>query len=314
LIACRPRAIAAGAKDAARRALAPIRAILPERAVSAMLLMGWHKKSIGTYPNLITPKSFNEKVLSRMVFDRSPIWTQLTDKLAARDYVKARIGGGILPRLYWVTKDPSNIPFDALPERFAVKPSHGSGWYRLVLEKARLNRQELIDVCRSWLSWNYYDVAREWAYKHIDPRILVEEYIDDGSKPDPIRYKLHVFHGRVRVIFVGVGIPSESRCSFYGRSWNRLPASIAQLGQIAGGLDRPRHLDEMIRYAETLADGFDFIRVDLYDTHDKVYFGEFTITPGAGLLRYSPREFDYYLGGLWSGSLRPYSMFSSTRH
>ena len=64
-----------------------------------------------------------------MVFDRRPIWTQLQDKLAARDYVKARIGEGILPGLYWVTKDPSDIPFDALPERFAVKPSQGAGWY-----------------------------------------------------------------------------------------------------------------------------------------------------------------------------------------
>jgi teichuronopeptide biosynthesis TupA-like protein len=281
--------------------LAPVRAILPEPAAAAMAVMWRHKESIGTYPNLITPKSFNEKVLRRMVFDRSPIWTQLQDKHAARDYVKGRIGEGILPRLYWVTKDPSDIPFDTLPERFAVKPSHGCGWYHLVREKARLNRQELIDVCRSWLSRNYYYVAREWAYKHIDPRILVEEYIDDGTGPDPIRYKFYVFHGSVRVIYVGAGIPGQARCCFYGPSWNRLPATIARKEQIEGGLDRPRHLDEMIRYAEVLADGFDFIRVDLYDTDDKVYFGEFTITPEAGTSPYTPHEFDYYLGGLWSG-------------
>jgi hypothetical protein len=144
-------------------------------------------------------------------------------------------------------------------------------------------------------------------------RILVEEYIDDGTGPDPIRYKLY-FHGSVRVIFVGVGIPSQSRCCFYGRSRNRLPATTAGKKQIEGDLDRPRHLDEMIRYAEALADGFDFIRVDLYDTDDKVYFGEFTITPGAGLFRYTPREFDYYLGGLVERPLRPYSMFSSIGH
>ena len=181
-----------------------------------------------------------------------------------------------------------------------MKPSHGAGWYHLVREKPRLNPQELIDACRSWLSRNYYYVAREWAYKHIDPRILVEEYIDDGTGPDPIRYKLYVFHGSVRVIYVGVGIPSQSRCCFYGRSWNRLPATTAGKKQIEGGLDRPRHLDKMIRCAEALADRFDFIRVDLYDTNDKVYFGEFTITPGAGLTPYTPHEFDYYLGGLWS--------------
>ena len=300
MIARRPRAIAACVKGAARRVLSPVRAILPRPVVDAIAVMCWHKESIGTYPDLITPKSFNEKVLRRMVFDRNPVWTQLQDKHAAREYVEARLGGDVLPRLYWVTKDPSDIPFDTLPERFAVKPSHGAGWYHMVREKARLNRQELIDLCRSWLGRNYYDVAREWAYKHIDPRILVEEYIDDGTGPDPIRYKLYAFHGSVRVIYVGVGIPGKSRCCFYDRSWNRLPATMAGKTQIEGALDRPRHLDEMIRYAEVLADGFDFIRVDLYDTDDKVYFGEFTITPGAGTSSYTPHEFDYYLGGLWS--------------
>jgi TupA-like ATPgrasp len=301
LIACRPRAIAARVKRAAGRMLAPVRAVLPRSVVDAMAVMWWHKENIGTYPDLIAPKSFNEKVLRRMVFDRNPIWTQLQDKHAAREYVKARIGADILPRLYWVTKDPSDIPFDTFPERFAVKPSHGAGWYHLVREKAGLNPREVIDVCRSWLSRNYYDVAREWAYKHIDPRILVEEYIEDGTGPDPIRYKLYVFHGSVRVIYVGAGTPGESRCCFYGRSWDRIPATMAGKTQIQAALDRPRHLDEMIRYAEVLAEGFDFIRVDLYDTDDRVYFGEFTITPGAGTSPYTPHEFDYYLGALWNG-------------
>ena len=301
MIACYPRALAARANGAARRVLAAVRTILPEPAADAMALMRRHKVNIGTYPDLIAPKSFNEKVLRRMVFDRNPIWTQLQDKHAARDYVRARIGEGILPRLHWVTKDPSDIPFDTLPERFAVKPSHGAGWYHMVREKARLNRQELIDECRLWLSRNYYYVGREWAYKNIDPRILVEEYIDDGTGPDPIRYKLYVFHGSVRVIYVGAGVPGQSRCCFYERSWNRLPATMSRKNQIEGALERPRHLDEMIRYAEALADGFDFIRVDLYDSADKVYFGEFTLTPGAGTSPYTPHEFDYYLGRLWSG-------------
>ncbi|GHU68155.1 hypothetical protein FACS189413_04390 [Bacteroidia bacterium] len=42
----------------------------------------------------------------------------------------------------------------------------------------------------------------------------------------------------------------------------------------------------MIDYARILSKGFDFVRVDLYDTGDKVYFGEMTFTPHGGLLRY----------------------------
>ena len=76
----------------------------------------------------------------RSLFDRRPIWTQLQDKHTARDYVRARIGEGALPRLYWVTMDPANIPFDELPQKFVVRPNHGSGWIVLVGDKARVNR------------------------------------------------------------------------------------------------------------------------------------------------------------------------------
>jgi hypothetical protein len=58
----------------------------------------------------------------------------------------------------------------------------------------------------------------------------------------------------------------------------------------------------MLRYAETLADGFDFIRVDLYDTADRVCFGELTVTPGGGASVLSPLEFDRDLGAMWHPS------------
>ena len=40
---------------------------------------------------------------------------------------------------------------------------------------------------------SYYKETLEWAYKHIEPRIIVEEFIDDGSGTAPNDYKLFVF-------------------------------------------------------------------------------------------------------------------------
>ena len=40
--------------------------------------------------------------------------------------------------------------------------------HRLAIAKERLN------TC---LSKNYYDSAREWAYKDVQPRIIAEQYI-----------------------------------------------------------------------------------------------------------------------------------------
>ncbi len=273
-------------------------AILPEWVVSAAIVMQRHKANIGMFPNIIWPKTFNEKVLHRILFDRRPILTRLQDKYAVRDYVTDRLGEDALPRLYWVGANPAAMPFDELPDRFVVKATHGSGWYRLVSDKAVVDRQELIAQCTFWLSQNYYCGEREWVYKYITPRILVEEYVNDGTGPEPIRYKVFVFHGNAQVITAEVGVPGQASHSFYGRSWERL-AGFYPWWKVIDTLVRPPHLDELVRYAEILAGRLDFVRVDLYDTEAGVRFGEMTTCPGGGTLPFSPREFDRYLGNLW---------------
>lgn len=45
------------------------------------------RKKIGYTPNFDTPKSFNEKVNYRMIYDRNPLYTQLADKQIGRAHV-----------------------------------------------------------------------------------------------------------------------------------------------------------------------------------------------------------------------------------
>ncbi len=117
-----------------RRALAnAANTVLPESIVAILAVVRRHKRETGAFPNLLRPTTFNEKLIHRMLFDHRPIWTQLQDKLAAREYVKARIGAEPLTQLYWVTADPANIPFDELPDSFVTKPNHTPGasrWYQ----------------------------------------------------------------------------------------------------------------------------------------------------------------------------------------
>ena len=47
---------------------------------------------------------------------------------------------------------------------------------------------------------------------------------------------------------------------------------------------RPDKLEEMICMAEKLGEGIPFVRVDLYLADRKIYFGEMTFTPAAGVL------------------------------
>ena len=265
-----------------------------ESAAIALCAMRRHQAEFGRYPNLLRPRTFNEKVLYRMAFDRRPILITLQDKYAARDYVRQRVGEDVLPRLYWVTKNPADIPFDRLPRSFVVKATHGCGFNYLVPDKTRADRADVTAKCALWLDRNYYSCSgnREWAYKHMEPRIIIEEFVSDGTGQSPLNYRVEVFGGRVQLITVDTG----DRCDHYGRSWNRLDLR-GRLEPI-GGVSRPVLLGDLIDCAEAVGAGLDFIRVDLYIT-TKVYFGEMTIYPVAGVRRFAPEKWNRYFGDLW---------------
>ncbi len=280
-----------------------IKTILPRIALDIAGSMQLYRKAHGVFPNILFPKTFNEKVVCRSLFDNRRILRQFADKFTVRAYVSKRLGPQVLPELYWVTETPSDIPFDRLPKSFVVKPTHGAGWVRIVRDKAALDMAELVRQCEIWLSQNFYRKSYERIYKDIVPRILVEELIDDGSGNAPVDYKFMVFHGRVELIAVIVDRFKNTRGYFLDRDWKTLSAGLAEGCDCAhptpAAIPKPPHLDEMIRASEILGKDLDFVRPDFYDTPEKIYFGELTTTPGAGLARYAPSSFDEYLGKFW---------------
>jgi hypothetical protein len=270
-----------------------IRKMLPDWVIYLGWLQKWQVRS-----NFIWPRTFNDKVVHRILFDRRPVLGQMADKVAVRSYVEARLGSRLLPQLYYLTSDPETIPFDELPNRFVVKPTHGSGWVHLVEDKSTLDRTALIDQCKAWLNESYYDQYRVWVYKNIKPLIMIEEFIDDGSRPAPNDYKLFVFDGVVELIQVDSERFTGHRRRLYSIAWEKLDV-LFNYEDIIGDLPRPQHLGEMIAAAEVLGKGIDFVRADFYDTPERLYFGELTTTPEGGTASFHPREFDLYLGGRW---------------
>jgi hypothetical protein len=253
----------------------------------------------GAYPNILNPRSFSEKIQYRKLFDRRPILVKFADKLAVRDYVRDRVGGDILPALYHVTEDPADIPLSVLPDRFVVKPTHGCGWIYIVRDKSKVDAEALKQICAGWLEENYFYRAGEWIYKSIRPRILFEELLDDGTGGIPYDYKFFVFDGRVQIISVDIDRYGDHRRNMYDRDWNKLKIGFQRATSDAV-LPPPDQLPEMLRYAETLAAGFDFLRIDLYAMGSRVVFGEITATPASGLEPFWPGGTDRRLGELWT--------------
>jgi len=80
-------------------------------------------------------------------------------------------------------------------------------------------------------------------------------------------------------------------------NWNRIDAQIG--GKRNTEVPKPKHFEEMIEVAKQLSQSFPFVRVDFYETEQRVYVGEMTLYPSGGLLKYEPRSFNEYLGSLF---------------
>lgn len=273
--------------------LPPFKERVRKALPSWLILIRRYWKAHGVFPNLVRPATFNEKILKRILFDRRPVLTQVTDKAAVRSYVEARLGPQVLPKLYCLTTRPDTIPFDNLPDQFVVKPTHGCGWVQIVTDKSTLDRDALIDISTHWLNQSYYELSREWVYKGIEPQIMVQEFIDDGSGSRPTDYRLFVFDGSVELIQVDVGHLTTGRVRLYTPTWEKLAP------ELGGDVPQPAHLAEMISAARTLCRNLDFVRLDFYDTAERLFFGELTTSPECALGRFLLKGLDRHLGGRW---------------
>jgi len=261
-------------------------------------------KRQGYLLNLDNPKSLNEKIQWLKLNNRSDLHTQLADKFAVRQYIKSNFGEEYLIPLLFETSDFNQIVPENLPEvPFIIKASHDSGSYVIVKDKSKINWSKLRVDCRWWLCKNYYWFEREWQYKNIKPRIIVEKLLLNKSGIIPFDYKLNVINGKVEFIYVSVDRENTNKRNIYSSNWEPLHFTWASKNKKTDELrgpeiPMPSTMNDMIDIAERVGKIFPYIRVDFYDVDGKVYFGEITQHHGGGFDQIKPIEWDYKLGAL----------------
>ena len=240
----------------------------------------------GHWPHLLCPKDYSDYITRDNIFGRHNKHAYLADKLEVRKYVKERGLEDILVPLLGSWDDASKIDFDSLPNQFAIKCNHSCGMNIICFDKSKLDIEATRKQLNHWLH-EKHSVYFEQHYKYIKPMILCEELIPSNKDGlFPMDYKIHCVNGKpifIQCCFERT-MEEGSKMVAYNTKWERLNY-IAHTSHYADkNVERPKHLDNMLKYASKLSVGLEYARVDFYDTDSGVLFGEITLTPQGGWL------------------------------
>jgi hypothetical protein len=256
------------------------------------------KKAFGREIDLIHPRTYNEKIQCLKLFDRDPILTVMADKYAVREYVADRGYAYTLNELHGVFDRAQDISPERLPDQFFMKATHGSGWNIPCADKNTFDWASARRQLDEWLHTDYYNLGKEWAYKNIPPRIVVERYLGH----EIIDYKIYCFEGKPRFIGVHIDRFTHHKRNFFDTNWNKLPIQMHFDNFDVSRMPRPENLPELLEVAAGLARGLPFVRVDLYNIQGRVIFGEMTLYPGAGVQPFPHPSIDDEWGRLFDVS------------
>ncbi len=277
-----------------RRSLYKILDILPDKLVIRLQ----YYASLGRWPNLKKPERFTEKLQWYKLNYRIPLMTQCADKYEVKFYLRDKGLQEYVTELYQVCDKFEEIDFSNLPNQFAIKCNNGSGTNIFIKNKEEMDVSAIEKEVSSWDKVNTINVGREWAYKNIKQKIIVEELLvsTDGTQINDLNdYKILCFNGEAKAIWVDVDRHLDHRRNFYDTEWNVLDV-VSDCPLSNEPIPKPYGLEKMIEISNLIAKDFPFVRVDFYSVNQKIYVGELTFYPWSGCVQFTPDSYDFELG------------------
>lgn len=247
-------------------------------------------------PNFRHPRDLSERILSSMLSKDFLKYADYADKVKVRDYIESKGLSNILLKQYGNWERAEDIIWDNLPDSFILKANNGSGGHIICTDKSKLDIIAAIDSLNNSLDVSHLKIV-EPHYGAIEPRILCEELLGNGDYL-PTDYKFTCVHGKIADIFVVSEREDGAKYSTMDTEWNVLPYTKKEFKPI-NVPPKPKHLNEMIEIAKALSADFEFVRVDLYDSDDGIFFSELTFSPWGGIMNSYTSEAIKIIGNMF---------------
>ncbi len=259
-----------------------------------------YRQATGQSLSINNPILFTEKTIWYKLFYKRQDFSRIVDKYQFKLFIEETLGpGNTIPLLgAWKTVDAFREAWDSLPEEFCLKSnlmSDGNG-IMIIHRKSEEDIEKIcnfVAFCLKPKNTLINSFCR--AYYESTPMVIAEQYMTqiDNQLYD---YKIFCFDGTPYCFYVATDhFPGQlSHISFYDMDWKRLDVQYGEHPNC--DVEKPLHYDEMLKYANILSQGFPFVRVDFFDTKERLYLAEMTLYPGGGLTLYRPEEFNKNLG------------------
>ena len=255
----------------------------------------------GYWPNWKNPQTFNEKIQWLKLYNRRPEYTEMVDKFAVKDYVAKIIGEKYVIPTLGVWERPEDIDWDALPDCFVLKTTHGGGNYGVVIckDKSKFDRQKAIKKLNKSLKQNLFRTMREWPYKNVPRRIIAEQFLDPRPDvKDLPDYKWYCFNGEPKYCQVIQNRLENETFDFFDINWDYIEVVNLNhhVSSTVGLPSKPANLSTHLRIARELSKDLDYSRIDLYETGENSYFAEVTDYPINDIGEFCPERNNELLG------------------
>lgn len=279
----------------------PRRAVWVAKHNLKLFLWSFYYKWVGRFLNYEAPEDFNQWLLLQSLNNsRSPEMRRLVplcvDKYAVRDYISRKGYADTLNDLIGVYERVEDVDFEALPDAFVMKMNNASGRNYICADKSKCDWEQVKKQFAAWLTDREFGwTTGEWQYSLIEPRIVVEKYLENLGETSLIDYKFNCVNGKVISCFVGYNRNPEDphgEVSYddYDLEWNRTEAIKEDWHPTRKLLKKPELFDRMIQMAEECTKGLPYCRFDVYEVDGKILFGEMTFTPQGCVLEFYKDE------------------------
>lgn len=265
-----------------------------DRRLGFPFLKSKFKKTLGYELDLENPTTWNEKIQWRKFNTKGEKFVRASDKLEMPNLVRELLGDGMCEGLFAdilaQSHSADGIDYASLPDKYVIKPTHGSGWLRIVTPDHPATPDALAKQCERWLRRSYGHRQFEWPYLEVTPRIMVEELLPTPNALGADDVKIHVLNGKIAFVLYVRDRHGALTRDYMTPDWTPFPHGDGPCVEKAYGWDRMRDV------SEALGQHFDCVRVDFLSTPTQFALNELTFFPDSGFNTAGGPEFDRAAG------------------